>query len=340
MRSRTAAALALAGVGGLVAAKRAADRRAAVVAPTPPPLTGRERRVATEDGIELAVTEHGSASPAATVLLAHGYVQSSQLWAGQVRDLLAARPDLRVVTYDHRGHGQSDRTGREGARLEQLGRDMARVIDAVAPTGPVLVAGHSMGGMTVMALAEQFPELFEGRIVGVAFVGTSSGGQADVTYGLPRPVARLALRVLPALSERAAKAEQAGRRRPPTALIETRLIFGKGADRAAVAQALEVQAGCSLETFSYFLATFSEHDRLKALDVLTSVPVVILGGEKDRICPIEHSHAIAAALPQAELHVYPGVGHMVQLECREQVSEQLLALLDRALSPAPALTPA
>lgn len=339
MRSRTAAALALAGAGAgsLAAVKRAADRRAAIVAPTPAPLSGRERRVATEDGIELAVTEHGSQdSPAATIVLAHGYVQSSQLWAGQVRDLLAARPDLRVVTYDHRGHGQSDRTGREGARLEQLGRDMARVIDAVAPTGPVLVAGHSMGGMTVMALAEQFPALFDRRIVGVALVGTSSGGQANVTYGLPRPVARLALRVLPALSERAARAEQAGRRRPPTALIETRLIFGRGADRADVRQALEVQAGCSIETFSYFLATFSDHDRAHALAVLTTVPVVILGGEKDRICPIEHSRAIAAALPQAELHVYPDVGHMVQLERREQVSAQLLALLDRALTPAPA----
>ena len=332
MRSGTTAVLALAGAGGLLAAKRVADRRAAIVAPTPPPLEGRERRVATEDGIELAVTEHGSDDPAATFVLAHGYVQSSQLWAGQVRDLLAARPDLRVVTYDHRGHGQSDRTGREGARLEQLGRDMARVIDAVAPTGPVFVAGHSMGGMAVMALAEQHPELLEARIVGVAFVGTSAGGLLEESFGFPKPIARAVLRMLPALSERAASAEQAGRRRPPTALIETRLIFGKGADRAMIREALEVQAGCSLETFSYFLATFTEHDRATALAALADVPVVILGGEKDRICPIGHSRAIAAALPQAELHVYPDVGHMVQLERREQVSAQLLALLDRALA--------
>ena len=52
-----------------------------------------------------------------------------------------------------------------------------------------MLGGHSMGGMTVIALAEQRPELFGDRIAGVALVGTSSGGLDAVTYGLPAPVA-------------------------------------------------------------------------------------------------------------------------------------------------------
>jgi pimeloyl-ACP methyl ester carboxylesterase len=55
-------------------------------------------------------------------------------------------------------------------------------------------------------------------------------------------------------------------------------------------------------------------------------------GDADRLCPVEHSRAIADALPMAELAVYPGVGHMVQLERRAEVSRRLLALVDRALS--------
>jgi pimeloyl-ACP methyl ester carboxylesterase len=58
-------------------------------------------------------------------------------------------------------------------------------------------------------------------------------------------------------------------------------------------------------------------------------------GDADRLCPVEHSRAIADALPTAELAVYPGVGHMVQMERRAEVSRRLLALVDRALAPTP-----
>ena len=59
--------------------------------------------------------------------------------------------------------------------IDQLGRDLKAVIDAAAPEGPLVLVGHSMGGMTVMALADQYPELIRDRVVGVAFVGTSCG---------------------------------------------------------------------------------------------------------------------------------------------------------------------
>jgi len=170
-----------------------AERRSPQPSPELRPI-GRERRVSSDDGTALYVEEFGAQQPTGTIVLAHGYWQSSRLWAGQVRDLIAARPDLDVVVYDHRGHGRSDRCARETSHIEQLGRDLAVVLDAVAPTGPVVLAGHSMGGMTMMALAEQRPELFGDRIVGAAFVGTSCGGLADVTYGLPRPVVKAVLR--------------------------------------------------------------------------------------------------------------------------------------------------
>jgi pimeloyl-ACP methyl ester carboxylesterase len=323
-----------AAVGLVVARRRAAARGVDNPAPEPtvvppPPLEARERTVTTEDGVALSVHEHGPDDAAVTVVLAHGYVQSSRLWNGQVRDLLAARPDAKVVTYDHRGHGASARCARDTATLDQLGHDLAAVLDAVAPTGPVVVGGHSMGGMTIMALAEQRPELFGERVVGAAFVATSSGGLADVTWGLPAPVARLAKRALPVLNERAARAEQRGvpRKLSP---FESRLIFGKGADPADVQETLDVMADCSSETVAAFLATFSDHDRGKALEVL-DVPAVVLAGDQDLLCPLAHSRAIAAGLPQGELAVYPGAGHMVQLERRREVSTRLADLVDRAV---------
>ena len=101
--------------------------------------------------------------------------------------LPAARPCAAATGWcfwDQRGHGRSaigpggelhDRPARPGP---------ARVIDAVAPEGPLVLVGHSMGGMTIMALADQRPELFRDRVVGVAFVCTSAGGLAEVPWRL------------------------------------------------------------------------------------------------------------------------------------------------------------
>jgi pimeloyl-ACP methyl ester carboxylesterase len=327
--------LAAAGTGVVIARRRAAAR-AAAPAPQrpvpPPPPVGRTRTVRAEDGVELSVVEHGAEGQeaAVTVLLAHGYVQSSALWNGQVRDLVAARPDLKVVTYDHRGHGRSGRTSREAANLKQLARDMGGVLDAVAPAGPVVVAGHSMGGMTVMALAEERPELFGDRVVGAAFVGTSAGGLTELTYGLPAPVAKVVKRVLPVLNEAAVKAEAKGKARK-VGRVDAYTIFPRGVDPALVQEALDVHEQCSAETVAAFLPTFSDHDRLEALSALSHVPSVVIAGDKDLLCPLPHAHAIADALPQSELTVFPGVGHMVHMERRAEVSRILLGLVDRAL---------
>jgi pimeloyl-ACP methyl ester carboxylesterase len=331
VRTSTATAGVIALTAGAALARRRATRPAPPPAAPEPPPEGRVRTVTTDDGVALHVEEFGAEEPVATVVLAHGWVQSSRLWGGQVRDLLAARPDLRVVTYDHRGHGRSGPTTRDRATIEQLGRDMARVIEEVAPSGPVVVGGHSMGGMTLMALAEQRPELFGDRVVGAAFVGTSSGGLDAVTYGLPAPVGRLVRRLLPVLGERAVRAEQAGKPRV-VGPLDMWLIFGRGADPSDVRAAMEVHRACSAETVAAFMPTFSDHDRATALEALAEVPALVVVGDADRLCPVEHSRAIADALPTAELAVYPGVGHMVQMERRAEVSRRLLALVERALA--------
>lgn len=302
-------------------------------------MTGRERTVVTEDGVDLHVEEHGAgattdASARAVVVLAHGYTQASRLWNGTVRDLLAARPDLRVVVYDHRGHGRSGRTSQQAATLSQLGRDLHRVVRVTAGDLPVVLVGHSMGGMTLMALAEEHPELFEGQVVGAGFVGTSSGGLDDVPWGLPRPLVPLFKRLLPVANELAYKQELQGRARRQIAWFEAFVNFAAGADPSDVQDVLAVQAACTAETMHFFLATFSDHDRAEALAAIAHVPALVVVGEDDRLCPVAHSRAIADALPQAELVVYPGAGHMVHLERRREVSRQLVRLVERALAAA------
>ena len=342
MRHTTPLALTAAGLTGVVVARRrAAARGVDNPAPEPAPprpagLVGRERTVRTEDGIALHVAEHGPEQAAAVVVLAHGYTQASRLWDGLVRDLRAARPDVRVVVYDHRGHGKSEPSTLETSTLEHLGRDLATVIEQVAGDAPVVLGGHSMGGMTLMALAEQRPDLFEQKVVGVAFLGTSSGGLDAVRWGLPRPVVPLFKKLLPVVNQKAYQAELRGKARQQIAWFEAFVNFTAGADPADVQNVLEVQRECSAATMHFFLATFSDHDRAAALEALSHVPVLVVVGQQDRLCPVEHSRAIAAALPDAELVVFPGAGHMVHLERRPEVGRHLAALVDRALARRPA----
>jgi pimeloyl-ACP methyl ester carboxylesterase len=277
------------------------------------------------DGGTVSAEVHGPEDARATVVLVHGYCLSDRSWHYQVRDLVAARTDLRVVTYDHRGHGRSGRTTKETSTLSQIAMDLGRVIEAVAAGGPVVLAGHSMGGMTIMALAEQRPELFSSLVTGVAFISTSSGQLGTVSYGLPPLLGGPARRFVAWSAERNKVAEAAGK--SPRTAGNSRLLFGTGVSRAQERFILDVSAATPAATVADFLYTFLDHDRSGALPVLAQIPTTVLVGELDKLCPPDHSRTIAQALPSAKLVTYPGAGHMLPLERHAEVSAELLALV-------------
>jgi pimeloyl-ACP methyl ester carboxylesterase len=297
----------------------------------------RTRTVRTEDGVSLHVEEVGPADADLTVVLVHGYVQEMAVWHYQ-RQALQAAGDVRVVLYDQRSHGRSSRGAAERSTIDQLGRDLGRVLDEVVPTGPVVLVGHSMGGMTVMALADARPELFGERVVGVALVGTSAGKLAQVTFGLPTAALPVTRRVLPVLTRgmtrRPRPFERSRRVGSDLVFLFTRRGgFGSGDVSPAVVDFVATMgARTPVDVIAEFYDTFMTHDKLAALDVLRSVDVLVVAGDSDLLTPPDHSRAIAAALPDAELVVIEDAGHMVALEHPEQVSEQLLRLLDRVRS--------
>lgn len=297
-----------------------------------PALAGRPLEVEAEDGVVLHGEAHGPEQAAGTVVLLHGYQLSQRLWARQVAALRAARPDLRVVTYDHRGHGRSTHGTAERATLGQLGRDLRTVLGA-ATDGPVVLAGHSMGGMTVMALAEQFPELVRERVAGAGLLATSAGGLAENDFGVHRAVARLAHTAVPRANAWALRRVEAGRPKPSSPGTRW-LLFGARPDRLDVLRTQQVLDGTHAATNHHFYATFAEHRRAHALAHLGHVPVLVVAGDRDRLTPVGHARAIAEALPHARLVTYPGCGHMVQLERAHDVSRRLVELTARALPPA------
>jgi pimeloyl-ACP methyl ester carboxylesterase len=297
-----------------------------------PALAGRPTTVETDDGLVLHAEVHGPDDAAASVVLLHGYQLSQRLWGRQVHALREARPDLRVVTYDHRGHGRSARGTAERATLGQLGRDLRAVLDRVGD-GPVVLAGHSMGGMTVMAFAEQFPHLVRERVAGVGLVATSSGGLADTTFGLHPALARVAHTVVPKANGWVRRRVERGRAKPPSPGTRW-LLFGQAPNRLDVLRTQQVLDGTHPVTNDDFYGTFGEHARTHALAHLADVPVLVAAGDRDRLTPLSHARTMAQALPHARFVVYPGCGHMVPLERAHDVSRRLVELVATALPPA------
>ncbi|MGY1623600.1 alpha/beta fold hydrolase [Geodermatophilus sp. SYSU D00965] len=302
--------------------------------PGPPPPGSRTVR--TDDGVDLHVEVDGEAASPLTVVLSHGFTARLAEWALQRATL---RSRARLVLWDQRGHGRSGWTPLTRATIDRTGRDLGQVLDAVVPAGPVVLAGHSMGGMSILALARQRPELFGDRVVGVFLLATSAGGL--VRTGLVGLGVRLLRRLglLPAylrLLQALAPLLERFRRRG-TAIgrwYTRRYLFGRDdADPTQVRMVQELLEETPLPVTMAFYATFLEHDESAALPVLGRVPVTVVAATHDRLTPVDHGHRLAAGIgASAELVVVPGAGHSVNLTRREVVDAAFLQLLERVES--------
>jgi len=317
----------------LGAASRAADRTAVVV---------------TDDGVSLAVEEIGPLDAPLTVVFVHGYTLSKASWTFQRRTLAADlatanghRPDARLVFYDQRGHGSSGRGHSENSTIDQLARDLDAVIEARAPRGPVVLAGHSMGGMTIMGLASLRPDLFGPKVVGVALISTSSGNLADLSFGLPELLTRVRAAVFPVaawtMRRRPALAERTRRMAADVVSAATRsLSFASGdVDRALVHYVDAMIAGTPVDVIAEFYPSLTGLDETGSLEPLRKIPTLVLTGDKDRMIPKGHSELIVERLLDSEFVVVPDAGHMVLLERPAEVTSALTSLLRRVVAATP-----
>jgi pimeloyl-ACP methyl ester carboxylesterase len=302
----------------------------------------RTALVQADDGVLLAVEEIGPLDAPLTVVFVHGYSLSMASWTYQRRSLAAAlatanghRPDVRLVFYDQRGHGSSSRGPAAHSTIEQLARDLAAVLETRVPSGPVVLVGHSMGGMTVMGLADVHPALFGPEVVGVALVSTSSGNLADLDFGLPEFLTRVRTAVLPiaayTMRHRPAFAERTRRLAADVVSAATRALSFASTDvDPRLGRYVDAMiAGTPVDVIAEFYPALAGLDETGALAPLARVPVLVLTGDRDRMIPMAHSELLVEHLPDAELVVVPDAGHLVPLEKPEEVTAALSRLIRR-----------
>jgi pimeloyl-ACP methyl ester carboxylesterase len=338
----TGAAVAAGGAAAVHTVRQARRERIAVGRRT---LTGslahtadRETTVRTRDGVTLHVEVDEPDRPregAPTVVLVHGFTVSSRAWVFQRRALTEA--GYRVVSYDHRGHGRSGQSDVEHATIEQLGHDLRlvldRVVEPIAPGGPIVLVGHSMGGMTLMAFGQDCAELIGPRIVGAAFMATSAGGEGRlISLGYGAAIGRLIERYGPGALQGLSRQEQVFRSlrrfgRDIEDYFVQHYSFASPVSQTLVRFTGDLAFETSFRTIGGFIATFNEHDRRDALEVWGRIPALVLTAADDRLTPSDHGRLIADSIPGAEHVLVTGAGHMVMLEHPDIVTKELLELL-------------
>jgi pimeloyl-ACP methyl ester carboxylesterase len=306
-----------------------------------PTVLRRVAAVRTGDGALIHAVVDGSDDARVTLVLAHGWTLAQASW-GDVAALLAPRVatgELRVIRYDQRGHGRStwgryaDDVGE--LSIDQLGADLGDLLDQLAPTGPVVLGGHSMGGMTIMCLAAARPELFGDRVRGVALVSTSAGDLAPPGKTLGE---RLQVKLAPGLVTAAIGGARAIERirqlLPPTSprhrKVVRELLYGADATDEMVVAGAEIMHASTVRSFAAFYPALGAHDKRTELTALAGVPVEILVGDSDKLTPLRHSRAMAEVLPDAALHVADRTGHMLIQERPRLVADAIERLLAAA----------
>src|SRR5690348_13094204 len=229
-----------------------------------------ELTVTTPDGVDLhvEVVNSDTGPQDLTVVFVHGFCLDMGTFHFQRR---ALDGDYRMVFYDQPGHGRSGKLAEGEYTLDELGSALASVLDATVPSGRIVLVGHSMGGMTIMALAERAPQLFVERVAGVVLVSTSAGKLDQVTFGLPEVVARFRHPLMP-LVRNAGKITVAmvdrGRKASSELawLLTRRYGFGTERPSAALVSYVEkMNSATSADVIARYLRTLYEHARLLAL---------------------------------------------------------------------------
>jgi pimeloyl-ACP methyl ester carboxylesterase len=293
-------------------------------------------RLYTETLGPLSAKPVGSGAP--TVIFTHGWGMDSTFWSYAKLDLSKR---FRVVVWDLPGMGRSKASGSDAIRLESFAADLSTLIGRCGPQ-PVVLVGHSIGGMAIQTLLRDHPEI-QDRVRGVVLLNTTYTNPlrtmvlGRMLRALQRPVlepmARLTIWLSPLVWLSKWQSYLSG-----ATHVAMRLGCGRFVTRSQLEHValLATRASPAVEARGD-LAMF----RWDATDALRTlrVPALVIGGDKDIVTKLEASHVMANESPLATLRIVEDVNHMGPMERADTYNQAIMDFADtaRAASPIPAL---
>lgn len=312
--------------------------------------------VESSDGVPIHVETAGPDDADLTVVFVHGYMQDMATFYFQRKAIAEAERagvSMRAVLYDQPGHGKSGPLPRTEYGIEDLAGVLHDVLAAVAPRGPLVLVGHSMGGMTIQVFARLYEPEFRERVKGVAFFSTSAAGLDTVETRPMRALRRLRRTVLPMLQQVAGWTPDLIDRSRLLAgdlgwLLTRKAAFGHIDPPASLVTLVErMNRRTSMQSIVGYARAILDHDETATLPLFTGLPALVVVGDEDLLTPPEHSRRLAAALGGSRFALIAEAAHSPQLEYPGEISQLLLEMIDKvvaeigrgsAVSAAPAAT--
>lgn len=254
--------------------------------------------------ISIAYTDDGSNSGLPVVFI-HGFPFSKEMWKAQVE---ALKNEFRVITYDVRGHGESD-VGDGQYSVEFFVDDLIGLMDHLK-IGRAILVGLSMGGYIALRAIERHRDRFR------ALVLCDTRSEADGNEG----------KVRRAVQSRAVKVE--GMKKFAEQFLQAVFYEKTLATNPTVVEIIRrtIERTSPIGAAGTLLALAARTDTTASLFNIT-VPTLILVGQHDSITPPSASHDMKEKIPYAELHIIRNAGHVSNLENSEEFNEKLLAFL-------------
>lgn len=284
------------------------------------------RTLLAADGTKLHTVSAGRGTP--TLVLTHGFSMHCGTWYHQFDELT---DEHRLVAWDMRGHGMSEPAG--DYRLETFARDLAVVLEQETGDEPVVLVGHSMGGMVLTQLLVLEPLLISsGKVRGIVLSDTGLG---DILGGLLRfgsPAVRAAIRPFvrfgyDRIATNPLRLDRLRGRGTDLHYAWARLMgFGPQPSHRHVTFVREMLDQVETEVWVNVLPSIIEmelREHLASFDV----PALIVVGTHDRITPMPVAEQLAASLPQGRLEVIDRAGHTPMLEKHVAWNEALRRFL-------------
>jgi pimeloyl-ACP methyl ester carboxylesterase len=299
------------------------------------PTQAVQRLVSARDGVRIAVADSGPMDADHTIVLLHGLCLSRQSWSTPAYLLSESLSDgVRIISYDHRGHGRSQRAPTATYHVDQLADDLADILEELRIDSPLTLAGHSLGGMTALTYSARPARLQPVQPHGLVLVATAAGQLVE--RGMGRLLATPAPRLLGALAARAPAAAVEHSLRPMAWTACELLVRCRGcgsAEREALCgMCAAALASTALSTAAGFLPQLRRFDQTGALSAIRARTTVLSGGA-DLLTPVAHARQLVAGIRGAAHHHYPHAGHMMLQDVPRAVADAIADVVHMTLSP-------
>jgi len=264
------------------------------------------------------------------IVLTHGWGLNRTIWARTIRNL---SQHYKVVVWDLPGLGKSSRPLDGVYSLERFACDLKSVL-TLADGQPAILVGHSIGGMTILTLARDHPELFRREVAGVALVNTTSmmplrtALMDKFLLAARKPLIEPMLRVEIWLSPVMSFMNWVGYMNGTAHLLARFFGFGDHPSRQEVDHVARLSAKHPAGVQAKGMCAMLRWDA-EEVPARLQVPTLVIGGKRDLLTRFEASEFMAQAAPQGELETMEEAGHCGLLELSELYDECLHRFSER-----------